>query len=140
MPVVDLKVRVRNNQIQHAHNRKPVCDKRLILQRSAHPDRVKRLTTVCEGLRILMNTRISLGWQFMSEELTELAARMKDSERLRGEVIRDATLGWERKLEAAETGQRPMYLPREWEQREIQRQKMIKKSAWYRPQADVVAF
>ena len=62
------------------------------------------------------------------------------SERLCGEVIRDATIGWERKLEAAETEQRPMYRPREWEQRERQKEKMIKKSAWYRPQADVAAF
>ena len=143
MPVLDLKVRVRNNQIQHAHNRKPMCDKRLILQQSVHPDRVKRLTAVCEGVRFLMNTSISLGWQFMSEELTELAARMKNSgysERLRGEVIRDVTIGWERKLEAAETAHTPMYRPREREQREMLRQKMTQKSAWYRPQADVAAF
>ena len=79
MPVLDLKVTVQGNQIQHAHYRKPMCDRRLIIERSAHPTRVKRLTAVCEGLRILLNTSQSLGWQFMAEELTELASRMKDS-------------------------------------------------------------
>ena len=36
---------------------------------------------------------------------------MKDSgysEKLRGEVVRDATLGWERKVQVAEAGQRPV--------------------------------
>ena len=121
----------------------PCVTNDLSLERSAHPDRVKRWTAVCVGLRILMNTSTSLGWEFRSEELTELAVRMKDSgynERLRGEVIRDATIGWERKVQAAEAGQRPTYRPREWEQKEKQRQKLIKKSAWYRPQADVASF
>ena len=87
MPVLDLKVRVQGNQIQHAYYRKPMCDRRLIIERSAHPTRVKRLTAVCEGLRILLNKSQSLGWQFMAEELTELASRMKDSgysEKMRG--------------------------------------------------------
>ena len=73
---------------------------------------MKRLTAVCEGPQILMNISTSLGWEFMSEELTELAVRMIDSgynERLRGEVIRDVTIGWERKAQAAEARQRSMY-------------------------------
>ena len=71
---------------------------------------MKRLTTVCEDLRILVSTSTSPGWKLISEELTELAVRMKDSgysEKLRGEVVRDATLGWERKVQVAEAGQRP---------------------------------
>ena len=89
-----------------------MCGKILILEGSAHPDRVKRLTAVCEGPQILMNISTSLGWEIMSEELTELAVRMNDSgynERLRGEVIRDVTIGWERKAQAAEARQRSMY-------------------------------
>ena len=58
MPVLDLKVRVQGNQIQHAHYRKPMCDRRLIIERSAHPTRVKRLTAVCEGLRILLTMKV----------------------------------------------------------------------------------
>ena len=48
-------------------------------------------------------------------------------------------IGWERKVQAAEAGQHPMYRPREWEQRERQAE-IDKEIHVHRPQADVAAF
>ena len=104
MPCLDLKLRVRkfggSTILEHSHYRKPMCDHRLILKSSAHPDRVKRVTAVAEGLRILLNTSASVEWDHRADLLSELAARLRDSgynEVYRGQVVRDCVLGWERK-------------------------------------------
>ena len=118
MPVLDVKVRIREREVQFAHYRKPMCDSRLILARSAHSRKTKRLTAVNEGLRILRNTSKSLGWKFMADQLSDLALRLMQSgyeEQFRGEVIRDAIVGYERMVAASESGGRPLYRPKQWE-------------------------
>ena len=147
MPCLDLKLRLREIErvtiIEHTHYRKPVCDSRLILNSSAHPDKVKRLTAVSEGPRNLLNTSSSLDWTHRAELLTELAARLKNSgyeEVFRGQVVRDCVVGWERKVEVAEAGGRPLYRPRWWQREDRNRRKLLKKTAWHRPESDVVAY
>ena len=142
MTILDLKVRVRNNMIDFQHYRKPMANPLVILRSSAHPAKVKRITLVQEGIRILRNTRRTLGWELMMEEMTDLAARLRDSgydEVYRGEIIRDAVVGYERQVEASDKGEKPLYRPREWKIVERQREKQIKKSAWFRT-SDSVAF
>ena len=48
-------------------------------------------------------------------------------------------VGYERQVEASDRGEKPLYRPREWKQEERQREKHLKKAAWFRP-ADSVAF
>ena len=93
MPILDLQVKVSNNPIDFKHYRKPMANPLVIMRRSAHPARMKRVTFVQEGIRILRNTRRTLGWEVMMEEMTDFAARLRDSGYdvvYRGEVIRDA--------------------------------------------------
>ena len=88
----------------------------VIMRKSAHPARMKRVTLVQEGIRILRNTRRSLGWEVMMEEMTDFAARLRDSgydEAYRGEVIRDAVVGYERQVAASDRGEKPLYRPSE---------------------------
>ena len=90
-----------------------------------------------------MNTSSTLEWNHRAEQLTELAARLQDSgygESFRGQVVRDCVLGWERKVEAAETGGRPLYRPREWQKEDREKKKLLKKTAWYRPHSDFVTY
>ena len=51
----------------------------------------------------------------------------------RGEVIRDAVVGYERQVAASDRGKKPLYRPREWKQEERLKEKHLKKSAWFRP-------
>ena len=142
MPILDLQVKVSNNTIDFKHYRKPMANPLVIMRRSAHPARMKRVTLVQEGIRILRNTRRTLGWEVMMEEMTDLAARLRDSgydEVYRGEVIRDAVVGYERQVASSDRGEKLLYRPREWRQEERIREKQLKKAAWFRP-ADSVAF
>ena len=112
MPVLDVETRIRDQKIQFAHYRKPICDDRLILARSAHSKKTKRITAINEGLRILRNTSRSLGWRFMADELSELALRLMRSgynEQFRGEIIHDVVVGYERVVAESESGGRPLY-------------------------------
>ena len=54
MPILDLQVRLSdNNTIDFKHYRKPMANPLIILKGSAHPAKVKRVTLVQEGIRIL---------------------------------------------------------------------------------------
>ena len=128
MPLLDLKVKIKNKEILYCHYRKPMCNSRLILARSALPTKTKMTTAVCEGLRILHNTSSSLGWDFAASELSDLALRLKQSgysERFRGEVIRSAIIGHERKVERESIGGRPVHRPKNWERHERDSKKKI---------------
>ena len=141
MPVLDVKVRIREREVQFAHYRKPMCDSRLILARSAHSRKTKRLTAVNEGLRILRNTSKSLGWKFMADQLSDLALRLMQSgyeEQFRGEVIRDAIVGYERMVAASESGGRPLYRPKQWERAIRDKRKTTRKTSWFRPHHSVL--
>ena len=121
MPVLDIKVNVQDKEILFCHYRKPMCNSRLILARSALPTKTKMTTAVCEGLRILQNTSPSLGWDFAANQLSELALRLKHSgyrEKFREEVIRCAVIGHERKVERERMGGRPLNRPKNWERQE----------------------
>ena len=66
MPILDLQVRVSNNNIDFKHYRKPMANHLLILKRSAHPAKIKRVTLVQEGISILRNTSRTLVWEVMN--------------------------------------------------------------------------
>ena len=53
-------------------------DRRLVIDRPARPTRVKRLTAVCEGMRIIQNRSQYRGWQSMTEELTEFSGSQNE--------------------------------------------------------------
>ena len=73
MPMLDLQERVSdNNTIDFKHYRKPMANPLVILKSSANPAKVKRVTLVQEGIRILRNTRRSLGWETIAEEMMDL--------------------------------------------------------------------
>ena len=78
---------------------------------SAHPDRLKTVTAVNEGLRILLNISSSFDRGHRAELLTELAAKLRESgyrEVFRGQVIVDCVAGWERKVRESDTRGTPL--------------------------------
>jgi hypothetical protein len=120
MPLLDIQIRVNSdNSVDWTFYRKEVSSPYTILNTSALPGRVKRVSLVQEGLRRLRNTRPSLVAGQQKQLMEDLADMMMISgypEKFRAGVIRSAVVGYER-LAA----------------------KQLKRAAWHRP-ADAVLF
>ena len=143
MPILDVEVRMREDKtVDWRHYRKPMDSPYTILNNSAMPGKVKRLTLVQEGIRVLRNTRPSLHPEMRVGLLEDLAQRMRISgypEDFRRSVLEAAVGGYEGQVAAAERGEKPLYRPRGWQEANRRKSKMLKKASWYRP-ADFVLF
>ena len=131
-----------NNRIIWKFYEKDVSSPFTILNSSALPKKVKRMSLVQEGLRRLRNTCPDLVQTLKQDLMEGLAEKMMVSgypEELRAGVIRDVVVGYERLVAACERGERPMYRPRRWQQQERRKAKLLKRVSWYRP-ADTVLF
>ena len=136
LPILDLKVWIGNNRIiMHEFYRKSMASRKLMMQRSAMPKRMKRSVLTQEGIRILRNCSEDVPWERIEEHLTDFAVRMKlsgYSERYRHNIIRSAITGWKRQIEQDRNGNRPMYRDRSWKKLERRKEKERKAAHWFR--------
>ena len=142
MPLLDIQVRVRNNQVEHKFYKKEVSNPLLMLASSAMPIKIKRNSLAQEGIRRLRNTSRHLPWETKAEIMSEFSHKLMLSgydEKFRLEIIKSAVTGYERQCERADNGGTPLYRPRSYQQSERRRKKLLTKTAWYRP-ADAVMF
>ena len=144
MPLLATEVRVAaDNTIDYRFYEKPISSKYVMMRNSAMSAKVKMNTLTQEVIRRLRNTRVTLPWnEFQAKILTEFSKKMARSgypEGYRAEVIKSGVLGFERQVEASRSGVKPLFRPREWQQDERRKKKMVKRAAWYRP-ADCVGF
>ena len=99
MPLLDLQVMVKNNQILYKFFKKSMSSKYVMMQNSAMPMKIKRNALVQEVIRRLRNTSRSLQWSIKAEILSEFSYSMKMSgwsEKFRQETIQSGVLGYER--------------------------------------------
>ena len=73
MPILDLQIKTENNQIIYKFYKKDVSNNRVILNKSAMPMKVKRITCIQEVIRRLRNTKRELSWSVKREILTEFS-------------------------------------------------------------------
>ena len=73
MPILDLQIKTENNQIIYKFYKKEVSNNLVILNRSAMPKKVKRITCMQEVIRRLRNTKRELNWAIKREILTEFS-------------------------------------------------------------------
>ena len=143
MPLLDIETRVLpDNSVSWRFYEKEVTSPFTILNASALPGKVKRVSLVQEGLRRLRNTRPDLVHTMKKELMEKLAEKMMVSgypEEFRIGVIRSVVVGFERLVNACERGERPFYRPRSWQQQSRHNTKLLKRVSWYRP-ADAVLF
>ena len=92
------------------HYRKPVANFLVMLQSSAMPTRIKRTVLTQEVIRALRNCRFELPW----EEKAKLAVRMKASERFRHHVIEAGVIGFDKMVQVAAEGGRPVNRKSSW--------------------------
>ena len=143
MPLLDIQISVLpDNSVSWRYYEKEVNSPFTILNSSALPGKVKRISLVQEGLRRLRNTRPDLVPGLKKELMENLAEKMMVSgynEEFRAGVIRSAVVGYERLMAASASGERPLYRPRSWQQKARREAKVLKGVSWYRP-ADTVLF
>ena len=107
----------------------------LMLQDSAMPERVKRMTLSQEVIRILRNCHPDLPWQSKLQHLDKFTERMKDSgypEVMRYEVIQSGLKGYKKMREVEPAGGRPVNRRQNLEEINRKKEKTIKRDNWYR--------
>ena len=99
------------------------------------PEKVKRTTLTQETIRILRNCHPDLPWTKKVRHLNELTERMRDSgynERLRKEVIESGLMGYQKMVDVERNGGRPVNRLRSINQIQRKKDKMNKKTKWYK--------
>ena len=107
------------------------------------PMKTKMTSLNQEVVRRLLNCRPTLEWnECQAPILSKFSRKMERSgwgDREREDITKGGVKAYERKLEAARKGERPMYRPREWRSAERRKRATLRRGAWYRP-ADAVGF
>ena len=142
MPILDNQVKVENGKVDWTFFKKPVDSKLYILNRSALSKKIKRASLAQEALRRLRNIRPDKVMERKGKLLTDMAEGMMRSgypEEFRREVLESSIIGYRKQVAASESGEKPLYRPRDWNRQERSKRKMLKKGSWFRP-ADAVLF
>lgn len=137
-PMLDLRMWIGEDstgttRVMHAHYMKDVSSRYLMHARSSHPNVMKVNVLVNEGLRILRNTSVYLGWNEARTHLQHFVKRMQFSgydKAMRAKVLQKILRKHDEKMQTyAETNKR--YRSREEQYDERRKVKEAKKSGWY---------
>ena len=121
--------------IIHEFYHKDVASRAVIDARSAVPWKAKRTILTQEVLRVLRNCSKHLQWKEVCAHVESYCARMQYSgysKKFRTEVVRSALCAYDKMREKDESGEEPMYRPREWKAVERARCRRAKKEDWFR--------
>ena len=135
LPILDLKVWTnKEGSILYTHYEKPMANKNILHNKSAHTGTCKRSVHTQEVLRRLMNCSRELDW---SEEVapvaTEYMYRMKMAgykEEYRKSIAQSALKIFKLKQDEDREGIRPMFRPRDWKKEERDKAKKNKRKEW----------
>ena len=134
LPILDMKVWTENGTIMYTHYEKPMANKNVIHNNSAHPEHCKNSVHVQEILRRIMNCSKRLDWEKDTAPiLSEYMRRMKEAgyqEKYRKNVVRKAINIYNIKLEDERKGVRPIFRPKTWRKEERSKEKENKKKDW----------
>ena len=129
LPVLDLNLRVVNNQFEHEFFEKPCTSETVISYTSAHSRKMKMSVLVEEGVRRLKNHSRGLDWeksrQFME---TRKLRRSGYPETMRHEVIKAAVDRFEKMCREEDQGIQPIHRPRSWKEEERRRPKEMERT------------
>lgn len=138
VPMLDTKLWIGKSvndewKILHTHYMKDVSSRFLIHARSAHPSNMKINVLVNEGLRVLRNCSIHLGWEEGKKHLQYFVQRMQYSgynQDTRAKVIHKILKNYDKKVENYALNQK-MYRSRQEQYNERRKKKDLKKTNWY---------
>ena len=102
---------------------------------------MKCSTLTEEGVRRLRNTKREIPWEVKAKILSEFSHKLMlsgYSQKFRSETIKSAVAGYRKQVARADAGVRPLHRPREWQEQERRKKKLLSKTSWYRPNHSVI--
>ena len=142
VPVLDLKVYCKEDQLVHEFYEKPCAAKLVIPFSSAHSRTMKMAVMVEEGIRRLRNHSRGLEWETSRKVMELWARKLRRSgypETVRHQVIKTACDKWDSMCKDEDTGVRPVHRARTWRERERRMEKEAKVSNWHQAQRNQVS-
>ena len=142
LPVLDLNLRVINNQFEHEFFEKPCTSEIVIPYTSAHSRKMKMSVLVEEGVRRLRNHTRGLEWERSRQVMEDWSRKLRRSgypATMRHEVIKAAVDRYERMCVEEDEGVRPIHRPRSWKEKERRREKELKRTNWHQSKAKQVS-
>ena len=134
LPILDMKVWLKEGIVYYIHYEKPMATKLIIPERSAHSRASKRSVHVSEILRRCLNTSRRLKWEEHTvPSLNEYMVRMKMAgynETYRKDVLFHAIQMYERKVAESESGGVPLNRPNSYRKVERRKEKTLRKKNW----------
>ena len=141
MALLDIQVRVVDNQVEYLFYSKPMVNPIKMRRDSAMPLKIQRESLVNMALTRLRNTKRELHAEHMPGILSKFSNEMKLSghdAKFRLEVIQSAVRGYERQCDRADRGITPLHRPRSFEREKRRRKALLTKTSWYRPANSVI--
>ena len=139
VPVLDLKVYTKDNQVLHEFYEKPCASKMVIPYKSAHSRKMKMAVLVEEGVRRLRNNSRGLDGEVSRKVMALWSLKLRRSgypETVRHEVIRTSSERWQKMCEEEDSGVRPVHRPRGWKAKERRLEKERKAACWHSSQSN----
>merc|ERR1712030_144964 len=103
-------------KIRYEHYEKPMANKMEIQKESAMPEKMRRASLVQSGITRLLNTSIELGEAKQNEILSDYMKKLQTSgydQKTRLVILKSIKHGWQKILEKAKTGEKPLHRSRE---------------------------
>jgi hypothetical protein len=129
MEIVKIKPRI----IWFEFYKKNMAQKRTILENSAMPDAMKRVTLTQEILRRFLNCKKEIPWKEKKKHVEEYMQELKDSgygEEFRRSILKSAVEGYEKIVKDDENGVKKMYRSKDERKTDRWRDKRKKKKNW----------
>ena len=123
MPILDMKVRMKDGFIEHRHYTKPMASKSVIQASSAFTAAEKMNILVNEGNRRLKNYSPHLSWEEKKRDLTTLMIQMEEGghkESFRAVVAVRTVARYQNSLKNHQWGKKRMYRSREEQKQELE--------------------
>ena len=140
--VLDLNLRVVNDQFEHEFFEKPCTSETVIPYTSAHSRKMKMSVLVEEGVRRLRNHSRGLEWERSRQVMEDWSRKLRRSgypTTMRHEVIKAAVDRYEKMCVEEDEGVRPIHRPRSWKEKERRREKELKRTNWHQSKAKQVS-
>ena len=142
LPVLDLNLRVVNDQFEHEFFEKPCTSETVIPFTSAHSRKMKMAVLVEEGVRRLRNHSRRLEWERSRRVMEDWSRKLRRSGypgTMRHEVIKAAVDRYDKMCMEEDEGIRPIHRPRSWKEKERRREKELKRTNWHQSKDNQVS-
>ena len=135
LPILDMKVWMdKEGTILYTHYEKPMSNRSIVSNRSAHPASCKRSVHTQEVIRRILNCSKRLDWEKETAPIvSDYMLRMRKAgynEKYRESILTNAINIYTKKIEDEKNNVRPVYRNKNWKKDERRKDKENKRKNW----------